>query len=138
MESHLPEEEIILTLLAGTPSAEQPRIDAHLATCGRCTAVAASYRSLLGALGVPQPSEPVRNRLQDRLRQGVRLRRFLDRLLTDSAWQAEVRRDPRSALEQYRIEPTPQLVAALLEIGQVPGEEEGQIDERVNKLWAGL
>jgi len=138
MENHIPEEDIALTLIGGMPPAEARLTEAHLATCARCAAVATSYRSILGALGAPQLSEEARRRLHDRLRQRVRLRRFLDRLLTDPAWQVEVRRDTRGALEQYQIEPTPQLVAALQEISRVPAEGEGQIDERVNKLWYGV
>jgi anti-sigma factor RsiW len=139
MERHVPEEEIALTLVGGMPPAEVSLIEAHLAACDRCAGVAASYRRILGALRVPQPSEETRRRVHERLRQRVRLRRFLDRLLTDPAWQVEVRRDPRSALERYQIEPTPQLVAALQEIGAAPGGDDGShIDERVNKLWLGL
>ncbi len=139
MNRHVPEEDIALALLGDTPPAERGRIDAHLATCEVCAKVAATYRSMLEALRQPRPSPETLHSVRDRLRRRVRLRRFLDRLLTDPAWQAEVRRDPRSALERYQIQPTPQLVAALQEIGDLPDEQgRSRIDERVNKLWLGV
>ncbi len=139
MDRHVPEEDIALALLGDTPPAETGRVKAHLATCEVCAKVAATYRSMLEALRQPRPSAETLHSVRDRLRQRVRLRRFLDRLLTDPAWQAEVRQDPRSALERYQIQPTPQLVAALQEIGDLPGDQAGsRIDERVNKLWLGL
>jgi len=139
MNRHVPEEDIALALLGGASPTETDHIDAHLATCEICAQVAATYRSMLEALRQPRPSAETLHSVRDRLRQRVRLRRFLDRLLTDPAWQAEVRRDPRSALERYQIQPTPQLVAALQEIGDLPDEQgRSRIDERVNKLWLGV
>ncbi len=136
MTPHFPEEQLILALLGAVPDPEMTRIDAHLATCDVCAQVAASSRRILEALRVPQPPPAARQRVADRLRQRVRLRRFLDRLLTDPTWQAEVRRNPRSALEQYQIHPSPQLVAALQEMEDLPTEHDGsQIDERISKLW---
>ena len=136
MNRHVPEEDIALALVDGAPPAERDLIDAHLATCELCSGVAATYRKMLEALSLPRPSAEAMQRVRDRLRQRVRLRRFLDRLLTDAAWQAEVRRDLRGALERYQIHPTPQLMAALQEIGDLPGEHDGsQIDERISKLW---
>ncbi len=136
MKRHPDEEEIVLSLIGGLPPAETSLIDAHLAACDVCAEVAVPYRKIVEALRFPRPSNAVQERLHDRLRQRLRLRRFLDRLLTDPAWQAEVRRDVRSALVHYQIHPTPQLVAALQEIGGFPGEDGGNlIDERINKLW---
>lgn len=139
MERHVPEEDIARAVAGVASPAETAEIEAHLAACAPCAQVAASYRGIVAVLRLPQPAGEIRPEIHDRLRQGVRLRRFLDRLLTDPGWLAEVRRDPRSVLERFQIVPTPQLVAALAEIGSLSPDQHGsQIDERVNKLWLGL
>jgi len=139
MERHVPEEDIACAVAGVISPAETAEIEAHLAACAPCAQVAAFYRGIVEVLRLPGSGEQARPELHDRLRQGVRLRRFLDRLLTEPGWLAEVRRDPRSALERFQIQPTPQLVAALAEIGDLPQEHDrSQIDERVNKLWLGL
>lgn len=139
MEGHVPEEDIALAVAGVIPPAEAVNIEAHLTACAQCAQAAAFYRGIVEVLRLPRPVDQTRPAIHDRLRQGGRLRRFLDRLLTEPGWLAEVRRDPRSALERFQIQPTPQLVAALAEIGDLPQEHDGsQIDERVNKLWLGL
>ena len=139
MERHVPEEDIARAEAGLSAPAESAEIEAHLAACASCARMAASYRGIVEVLRLLRPVDQTRSELPERLRQGVRLRRFLDRLLTEPGWLAEVRRDPRSVLERFQIQPTPQLVAALAEIGDLPQEHDGsQIDERVNKLWLGL
>src|SRR3990172_9655622 len=102
MNRHVPEEDIVLALLGGSPPAEGDGSEGHLATCELCAGVAATHRKMLEALSLPRPSAEAMQRVRDRLRQRVRLRRFLDRLLTDPAWQAQGRRGPRGAPERLQ------------------------------------
>src|SRR3990170_8943147 len=107
MEGHVPEEDIALAVAGVIPPAEAVNIEAHLTACAQCAQAAAFYRGIVEVLRLPRPVDQTRPAIHDRLRQGGRPRRLLDRLLTEPGWLAEVRRDPRSALERFQIQPPP-------------------------------
>jgi anti-sigma factor RsiW len=121
-------------LLAGDPSRDA---DAHLAACDTCRAILDGYTRLVADLSVPPAPPAAAERTADAVRQRVRLRQFVLQLAGDPGWRAQVRQDPQGALERHRIHPTPQLVAALLELSPADEIAGDQLDERISKL-AGL
>ena len=135
MSTPHPPEEAIAAHVAGL--AAPPDLGAHLEQCERCAALAQAYEGLvagLRALAVPVGAlEAARGRLT----QVVRLRAFVDRLLTEPAWQAEVRQNPEAALRRHGIDPTPELVAALRDPDGLARQGPG-LDERISKLLYGL
>ena len=138
MHDHLSEEQIA-AYVSGTVSGDEAHtMEGHLAGCDRCQTVAGGYRQIVSGLQLPEVPGPVLEAARTALKQRLRLRRFLERLLSDTPWRAQVHRDPHAALEQYQIRPTPQLVAALKEF-ETDREVSGtQLDERVSKLLLGL
>jgi hypothetical protein len=109
--------------------------DAHLATCPVCRSTSERYRLLIASLSAPTVPADVLGRVQDQVRQRVRVKTFIQQLIEDPAWRVEVQRDPRAALERHRIRPTPQLLAALKEISTLQeGVDGSQLDERISKL----
>ncbi len=87
----------------------------------------------LRALAVPVGAlEAARGRLT----QVVRLRTFVDRVLAEPIWQAEVRQDPEAALRRHGIDPTSELVAALRDPDGLARQGPG-LDERITKLLYG-
>lgn len=133
--AHL-EEEVIAQYAAELLSSDARRTaDAHLASCETCRSAAAAYRQMVAALTLPGASHQTVERIQDMIRQRVRLKQFIQRLISDPTWRAEVQQDPQIALERHRIRPTPQLVAALRELSSVEEKVDGsQLDERISKL----
>lgn len=131
-----PGEEKIAGYIAGVVSNEDSAlIGTHLAACDQCRDLAAAYREIVTGLRQPRLSPAALEGAWETLSQRLRLRQFVDRLLADPAWQEEVQRDPRAALEHYQIRPTPQLVAALKELEDRPGEMYGKdLDERISKF----
>ncbi|MGH8248612.1 MAG: hypothetical protein ACREUU_19560 [Gammaproteobacteria bacterium] len=133
--AHL-EEELIAQYAAGFLASDARRTaDIHLASCETCRSAAAAYQRMVAALTSPLVSRQAMERIQEMLRQRVRLKQFIQQLISDPTWRVEVQRDPQTALERHRIRPTPQLVAALKELSSI--REEGgssQLDERISKL----
>ena len=130
------EEETIAQHAAGLLAGEERRAaEAHLASCPVCRSTSDAYGSLVGSLNAPPVPAEVLARVQEQLRQRVRVRAFVQRLVEDPAWRVEVQRDPHAALERHRIRPTPQLVAALKQISSLQeGVDGSQLDERISKL----
>ncbi|HEY6103187.1 MAG TPA: hypothetical protein VI007_08185 [bacterium] len=130
------EEETIAQHAAGLLTGEDlSAADVHLATCPVCRATSGGYRSLVGSLSAPSVPADVLARVQDQVRQRVRVKTFIQQLIEDPSWRTEVGRDPRAALERHRIRPTPQLLAALKEISTLQeGVDGSQLDERISKL----
>jgi len=133
--THL-DEEIIAQHAAGLLAGDARQMaDDHLATCETCRDTFAAYQRMSAALSVPAAPRPTVERIKEMIRQRVRLRQFIHRLVSDPAWRAEVQRDPEVALERHRIRPTPQLVAALKELSPMQEQVDGsQLDERISKL----
>jgi len=130
------DEETIAQHAAGLPAGpDQDAAAVHLGTCPVCRATAQGYRSLITALSTFAVSSELVIRTQEQIRQRLRVRMFLQRLIEDPAWRTEVQRDPRAALEQHRIQPTPQLLAALHDVSSLQeGVDASQLDERISKL----
>ncbi len=135
MDRHVDEEMIGAYVVGGTSGDTATFITQHLTGCERCRRAADTYRLIVAGLRQQPAPARVLEAAHEILGQRLRVRRFVDRLLSDASWQTEVRRDPRSALEQYRIKPTPQLVAALKELDTASETAYGnQLDERISKL----
>ncbi len=131
---HPLEEEIAAYAGGLAPRQESTAIEEHLRGCDHCRGIAAAYESIVDALAQPAAAAGIVEAARDRLAQRVRLRRFVDRLISDPAWHGEVVRDPQAALERFRIQPTPELVAALKNL-EGPIEAYGkELDERISKL----
>jgi hypothetical protein len=129
------DEHTIAQHAAGLAAGQDPAAEAHLVSCPVCGASADAYRSMIASLGLFAVPSDVVNHLQEQIRQRLRIRTFLQRLIEDPRWRSEVQRDPRAALEQHRIQPTPQLLAALKEVSSLQeGVDASQLDERVSKL----
>jgi hypothetical protein len=130
------DEDTIAQHVAGLPVGyDQAAAEAHLGSCPVCRSTADGYRVLIGALSVLAVPSAVVVRTQEQIRQRLRIRTFLQRLIEDPAWRTEVQRDPRAALERHRIQPTPQLLAALKEVSSLQeGVDASQLDERISKL----
>lgn len=131
---HPPEEEIAAHV-AGLEGPPGP--GSHLERCERCGALAQAYEGLVAALRAYTVPARTLEAARGRLTQAVRLRAFVDRLLTEPAWQAEVRQDPEAALRRHGIDPTPELVAALRDPDGLARQGPG-LDERISKLLYGL
>lgn len=133
--THL-DEERIAQYAAGLLAGDSHRdAEAHLASCETCRSAAAAYQQMVAVLTSPPVSRQAVGRIQEMLRQRVRVKQFIQRLISDASWRGEVQRDPQIALERYRIRPTPQLVAALKELSSIQEEFDGsQLDERISKL----
>jgi anti-sigma factor RsiW len=113
-------------------------IEEHLRGCDHCRDIAAAYEGIVDTLAQPAAPATLLEAARDRLAQRVRLRRFVDRFLSDPTWHSEVVRDPQAALERFRIQPTPELVAALKTL-EGPIEVYGkELDERISKLVQGF
>ena len=109
--------------------------EAHLTSCPVCRSTADVYLSVVASLSALPVPAGVLARVQEQVRQRVRVKMFVQRLIEDPAWRAEVQRNPHSALERSRIRPTPQLLAALKEISTLQESVDGsQLDERISKL----
>lgn len=133
--AHLEEEVIVLYVAELLASSARRTADAHLVSCETCRSTAAAYRQIVTALTAPAASPQKVERVQETLRQRVRLRQFVQQLISDPAWRAEVQHDPQIALERHRIRPTAQLIAALKELSSIEEEVDGsQLDERISKL----
>ncbi len=129
------DEETIAIYAAGLSGEDDPAAVAHLGACAVCGAAADDYRTLAAALRALAVPTDVVGRLQEQIRQRLRIRTFLRRLIEDPSWRAEVGRDPRAALERHRIQPTPQLLAALREVSSLQESVDvSQLDERISKL----
>lgn len=130
------EDETIAQYVAGFLTGEDRRAaEAHLASCPVCRSTSDAYASLVASLSAPFVPAEVLARAQEQVRQRVRVKAFVQRLIEDPAWRVEVQRDPRTALERHRIRPTPQLVAALKQISSLQeGVDGSQLDERISKL----
>lgn len=113
-------------------------IEEHIRTCNHCREIAAAYESIVDALAEPVAPAMLLDTARDLLAKRVRLRRFLDRFLSDPAWHTEVVRDPHAALESFRIQPTPELVAALKRLEGPIEAYDKELDERISKLVLGL
>lgn len=138
MHNH-PSEEQIAAYVSGTVSGDAAHtIEGHLAGCDPCQTVAGGYRQIVAGLQYLEVPAPVLEAARTALKQRLRLRRFVERLLSDAPWRAQVHRDPHGALEQYQIRPTPQLMAALKELESDREVSGTQLDERVSKLLLGL
>jgi hypothetical protein len=130
------DEETIAQHVAGLPAAyDQGAADAHLGSCPICGSTADGFRTLIASLSVFAVPSDVVVRVQEQIHQRLRIRTFLQRLIEDPGWRKEVQRDPRAALEYHRIQPTPQLLAALKEVSSLQeGVDASQLDERISKL----
>ncbi|HEV8339944.1 MAG TPA: hypothetical protein VGR25_09870 [bacterium] len=131
---HPLEEEIAAYAGGLSPRQESTAIEEHLRGCDLCRPIAAAYKGIVDALAESAAPATVLEVARDRLTQRVRLRQFVDRLISDPAWHGEVVRNPQAALERFRIPPTPELVAALKSL-EGPIEAYGkELDERISKL----
>ncbi len=131
---HPPEEEIAALAGGLLPRQDATAIEEHLRGCDRCREVAAAYQGIVAVFQEPPVPATLLEAARDRLAQRVRLRRFVDRFLSDPVWHGEVVRDPQAALERFRIQPTPELMAALRNL-EGPTEAYGkELDERISKL----
>lgn len=130
------DDETIAQHVAGLPAGhDQAAAGAHLDSCPVCRATADGYRTLIDSLSALAVPSDVVVRTQEQIRQRLRIRTFLQRLIEDPGWRTEVQRDPRAALERHRIQPTPQLLAALTEVSSLQeGVDASQLDERISKL----
>lgn len=130
------EEETIAQHAAGLLTGQnRDAAEAHLASCPVCRSASDAYASLVESLSAPPVPAEVLAHIQEQLRQRVRVKAFVQRLIEDPVWRIEVQRDPHTALERHRISPTPQLVAALKQISSLQeGVDGSQLDERISKL----
>lgn len=131
---HPLEEEIAAYAGSLAPRQDSTGIEEHLRGCDHCREIAAAYGSIVDALAESAAPAMLLEAARNRLAQRVRLRRFVDRFLSDPTWHGEVVRDPQAALERFRIQPTPELVAALKSL-EGPTDVYGkELDERISKL----
>jgi hypothetical protein len=130
------DEETIAQHVAGLPAGtDQAAADAHLGSCPVCRSTADGFRTLIASLSELAAPTDLVVRVQEQIYQRLRIRTFLQRLIEDPGWRKEVQRDPRAALEHHRIQPTPQLLAALTEVSSLQeGVDASQLDERISKL----
>ncbi len=130
------EEEVTAQYVAGLLLGDaRNAADAHLASCEVCRSRVAAYERIVAAVASPLVPQEAVARLQELIRQRVRLTQFVQRLVSDPAWRVEVQRDPHVALERHQIRPTPQLVAALKDLTSLDERADGsQLDARISKL----
>ncbi len=137
MRSH-PDEQILATYAASLPSdEEQENVRSHVVGCSECADAVHEYQRIAALLPTWREAPPELIATTERaVGQRLRLRRLLDRLLSDSTLQRQAAKDPAKLLSENGIMPSPQLLAAFKDLGlSQPERFRGSLDERITKLF---